>query len=97
MDLLSLVSSKTDKASVGAKASQIEQHPERRIKAAFEQFKEDNLAQYKKDYPGLRLGQYQDKMWKDFQKSDKNPFNQATLACLSSFFYFFRFLEGGVH
>ncbi|KAL8292071.1 hypothetical protein RQP46_001537 [Phenoliferia psychrophenolica] len=80
LDLLTLVNEKTDKAAMGSKAAQtVELHPERRYKAAFEQYKEDNLAEMKKDYPGLRLQQYNDRLHKAFEKSPLNPFNQVTL------------------
>jgi hypothetical protein len=56
--MLNLVGSKTDKASVGAQASKIEVHPERRFRAAFEAWKEEQLPILKKEHPGLRLQQY---------------------------------------
>ncbi|KAK4692831.1 hypothetical protein P7C70_g9047, partial [Phenoliferia sp. Uapishka_3] len=80
LDMLKLVSEKTDKASMGSRAAQtVELHPERRYKAAFEQYKEDMLPEMKKDYPGLRLQQYNDRLHKAFEKSPLNPFNQVTL------------------
>jgi hypothetical protein len=59
LDALALATDRTDKAAVGAKAaSAVDAHPERRFKAAFEAFKESNLPQARKDWPGLRLQQY---------------------------------------
>ncbi|KAI3615874.1 hmg-box variant [Moniliophthora roreri] len=80
LDLLEVVNAKTDKASVGAQAAGIERHPERRFKAAFEAYSERELPQLRKDYPGLRLQQYKDLLYKQFQKSEENPFNQTTVA-----------------
>lgn len=61
--MLTLVGEKTDKAAMGSRAAQtVELHPERRYKAAFEQYREDNLPEMKKDYPGLRLQQYHDRL-----------------------------------
>ncbi|KAI8968689.1 hypothetical protein BD414DRAFT_503996 [Trametes punicea] len=59
-------------------AANIERHPENAdfmraatVKAAFEAYKEP---------PGLRLQQYHDLLYKQFQKSPENPFNQVTVA-----------------
>lgn len=76
LDAMELVNAKSDKASRGAAASQIEKHPERRFKAAFEAYKERELPKIKEDHPGLRLQQYNDALFKSFQKSSENPFNQ---------------------
>jgi len=80
IDLMEVVTAKTDKASVGQAAAGLEKHPERRFKGAFEAYKEAQLPILKDDYPGLRLNQYQDMMYKNFQKSPDNPFNQTVLA-----------------
>ncbi|KAF9036838.1 hypothetical protein BJ165DRAFT_1309682, partial [Panaeolus papilionaceus] len=80
LDLLDVVTAKMDKASVGQQAANIERHPERRFKAAFEAYQERELPNVKKDHPGLRLQQYKDLLYKQFQKSPENPFNQATVA-----------------
>jgi len=80
IDLMEVVTAKTDKASVGQAAAGLEKHPERRFKAAYEAYKEQQLPILKVDYPGLRLQQYQDMMYKNFQKSPDNPFNQTILA-----------------
>ncbi|KAI0344990.1 DUF1014-domain-containing protein [Trametopsis cervina] len=80
LDLLEVVTAKTDKASVGQRAAGIEQHPERRFKAAFEAYKERELPNARADHPGLRLQQYHDLLFKQFQKSPDNPFNQVTVS-----------------
>jgi len=80
LDLLDVVTAKMDKASVGQQAAGIEKHPERRFKAAYEAYKEQELPKLKEDHPGLRLQQYQDMMYKNFQKSPENPFNQQVLS-----------------
>jgi hypothetical protein len=78
--LLEVVNAKTDKAAVGAQAAGIERHPERRFKAAFEAYQERELPRAKQEYPGLRLAQYKDLLFKQFQKSPENPFNQTLVA-----------------
>ncbi|KAK1235761.1 hypothetical protein PQX77_001005 [Marasmius sp. AFHP31] len=80
IDLLEVVNAKMDKASVGTQAAGIERHPERRFKAAFEAYQERELPKAKVDHPGLRLQQYKDLLFKQFQKSPENPFNQAQVA-----------------
>ncbi|KAJ3531299.1 hypothetical protein NM688_g7593 [Phlebia brevispora] len=69
-----------DKASVGQRAAGLEQHPERRFKAAFEAYKERELPNLRAEHPGLRLQQYQELLYKQFQKSPENPFNQVTVS-----------------
>ncbi|KAI5899131.1 DUF1014-domain-containing protein [Schizophyllum commune H4-8] len=80
LDLLEVVTAKMDKASVGSQAAGLERHPERRFKAAFEAYKERELPNLKKEHPGLRMQQMQDILYKQFQKSPENPFNQVTVS-----------------
>ncbi|TCD63979.1 hypothetical protein EIP91_004712 [Steccherinum ochraceum] len=80
IDLLEVVTAKMDKASVGSQAAGLERHPERRFKAAFEAYKEREMPNVRADHPGLRLQQYQELLFKQFQKSPENPFNQVTVA-----------------
>lgn len=80
LDLLEVVTAKMDKASVGQRAADIERHPERRFKAAYAAYEERELPNLKVEHPGLRLQQYKDLLYKQFQKSPENPFNQATVS-----------------
>ncbi|ETW85173.1 hypothetical protein HETIRDRAFT_43144, partial [Heterobasidion irregulare TC 32-1] len=80
LDLLDVVTAKMDKASVGSKAAGIERHPERRFKAAYEAYQERELPNLRVEHPGLRLQQYKDLLYKQFQKSPENPFNQVTVS-----------------
>ncbi|KAH7911897.1 hypothetical protein BJ138DRAFT_1062193 [Hygrophoropsis aurantiaca] len=91
LDLLEVVTAKMDKASVGQQAAGIERHPEVRYIAthyslladshgAFEAYKDRELPKLKEEHPGLRLQQYQDLLYKQFQKSPENPFNQVTIS-----------------
>ncbi|KAG6900357.1 hypothetical protein C0993_011988 [Termitomyces sp. T159_Od127] len=73
LDLLEVVTAKMDKASIGQQAAGIERHPERRFKAAFEAYQERELPKIKIEHPGLRLQQYKDLLYKQFQKSPENP------------------------
>jgi Coiled-coil domain-containing protein 124 /Oxs1 len=80
LDALSIANEKTDTASQGSKAAQLERHPERRFKAAFEAFKEREMTRIKQERPGMRSQQYHDALYKEFQKHPDNPFNQLTVA-----------------
>ncbi|THV01385.1 DUF1014-domain-containing protein [Dendrothele bispora CBS 962.96] len=79
LDLLEVVTAKMDKASVGQQAAGIERHPERRFKAALEAYTERELPNIRRDHPGLRLQQYKELLYKQFQKSPENPFNQVVV------------------
>ncbi|KAF5344280.1 hypothetical protein D9758_012364 [Tetrapyrgos nigripes] len=79
IDLLEVVTAKMDKASVGSQAAGLERHPERRFKAALEAYTERELPNIRRDHPGLRLQQYKELLYKQFQKSPENPFNQAVV------------------
>ncbi|KAI7889937.1 uncharacterized protein EV154DRAFT_445349 [Mucor mucedo] len=72
LDLLSI-------DDTGSKAKDVEKHPERRFKGALAAFEERELPNFKKDYPGLRLSQLKDLIYKAFQKSPENPFNQSNI------------------
>ncbi|CEP11800.1 hypothetical protein [Parasitella parasitica] len=61
------------------KAKDVERHPERRFKAALAAFEERELPNFKKENPGLRLSQLKDLIYKAFQKSPENPFNQTNI------------------
>lgn len=56
----------------------IDRHPERRFKAALAAYEERRLPEMRKENPGLRLQQIKQLIFKEFEKSDENPFNQAT-------------------
>ena len=57
VDLMEAVNVKTDKATVGAQAAEIERHPERRYKAAYEAYVERELPKIKEEVRiGNRLG-----------------------------------------
>ncbi|GMI05284.1 hypothetical protein TrLO_g4093 [Triparma laevis f. longispina] len=53
-------------------------HPEKRMKALHKAFEEKMLTQVKEDFPGLKLRQYQQKIFDMWVKSPENPRNQAS-------------------
>ncbi|KAF7729546.1 hypothetical protein EC973_004220 [Apophysomyces ossiformis] len=76
-----------DLLSIDDKAAQnkdIEKHPERRFKAALEAYTERELPRFKQENPGLRLSQLKELIYKAFQKSPENPFNQANLVAYNA-------------
>jgi len=58
----------------------IDVNPEKRRKAAFEAYLSTNLPRIKEDKPGLRLNQYKNMLFKEFQTSKENPVYAAQLA-----------------
>ncbi len=53
-----------------------EKNPEKRMRAAFTAFQEERLPQLRKENPELKLSQVKEMLWKEWQKSPSNPFNQ---------------------
>ncbi|KAL6452413.1 adh NAD-dependent alcohol dehydrogenase [Candida maltosa Xu316] len=62
----------------GVSNKDIDRHPERRVKAAYNAYEEKRLAEVRKENPGLRLNQIKNLIFKEFQKSPENPMNQDT-------------------
>ena len=62
----------------GTSETQIERHPERRFPAAYAKFEARRLDEVKADksMDGLRLEQKKQRIRKEFERSDENPFNQ---------------------
>ncbi|KAI8603569.1 DUF1014-domain-containing protein, partial [Dissophora ornata] len=83
LDLLTLTGSSTGGSGQApittGKGKDVDRHPERRFKAAFEAYKEREMPNLKKDHPGLRQNQMHDILYKQFQKSPENPFNQTNV------------------
>lgn len=66
--------------SSGRHSDKVDRHPERRFKPALNKYEEDRLPELRKERPGLRLNQYKQLMYEEFQKSPDNPFNQVKAA-----------------
>ncbi|KAK6515838.1 hypothetical protein TWF281_004429 [Arthrobotrys megalospora] len=75
LDALSLTSGSASSAA-------IDRHPERRFKAAYAAYEERRMAEGKADgeWAGLRQNQVKDRIRKEFEKSEENPFNQANIS-----------------
>ncbi|CDH55264.1 hypothetical protein RO3G_03505 [Lichtheimia corymbifera JMRC:FSU:9682] len=75
LDLLSIDDSK--KGPISSK--DVDRHPERRFKAALAAYEEREMTRFKLENPGLRQSQLKQLIYKAFQKSPENPFNQANV------------------
>eukprot|EP00112_Aurelia_sp_Birch-Aquarium-sp1_P011330 Seg2382.3 transcript_id=Seg2382.3/GoldUCD/mRNA.D3Y31 product="Coiled-coil domain-containing protein 124" protein_id=Seg2382.3/GoldUCD/D3Y31 len=69
-DAISVLSVKGDDA-------EIDKHPEKRMKAAYTAFEEENLPRLKAENPNLRLSQLKQLLRKEWIKSPSNPMNQG--------------------
>ena len=45
------------------------------LKALYKEFEEAELVRLKDEHPGLKLSQYKDRCWTNWQKSPANPMN----------------------
>lgn len=61
-------------------AAKVEKHPERRFKAAFAAYEERRLKEMDEDGSGqgLRQNQKRERIRKEFEKHEDNPFNQVS-------------------
>lgn len=56
-----------------------DEHPERRMKAAFRAFEEREFPRIKKDNPSLKFSQWKQLLWGEWQKSPENPVLRAKM------------------
>lgn len=52
-----------------------DKHPEKRLKALFKAYEAANLPRIKAENPSLRLSQWKQILFKEWQKSPDNPLN----------------------
>ncbi|XP_021346194.1 coiled-coil domain-containing protein 124-like [Mizuhopecten yessoensis] len=64
---------------LSVKEPEIDMHPEKRVKAAYQKYEDERLPQLKKVNPNLRLSQLKQMLRKDWMKSPENPFNQRLM------------------
>ncbi|CAN0299066.1 unnamed protein product [Ascophyllum nodosum] len=64
----------------GGAGAGAERHPEKRMKAALLAYEERELPRLKEEKPGLKLRQYKEMIFQQFQKSPENPINRARAA-----------------
>jgi len=56
--------------------SQLDKHPEKRLKAAYLAYESEQLPTLRLENPGLKLSQLKEIIWKQWQKAPENPLNQ---------------------
>lgn len=64
-------------AALTIKEEEADKHPEKRMKAAWKAYEERTLPLLKQERPNLKMSQYRDMLWKQWQKAPDNPLNQA--------------------
>ncbi|XP_033749935.1 coiled-coil domain-containing protein 124-like isoform X1 [Pecten maximus] len=64
---------------LSVKEPEIDMHPEKRVKAAYQKYEDERLPQLKKENPNLRLSQLKQMLRKDWMKSPENPLNQRLM------------------
>ena len=62
----------------------VDRHPEKRMKAAFEDFESVRLPQLKSENPSMRLSQLKQMLRKEWQKHPDNPLNRAMAAAAAA-------------
>ncbi|XP_077989057.1 coiled-coil domain-containing protein 124-like [Glandiceps talaboti] len=67
-------------AVLSVREPKLEKHPEKRIKAAYAKYEEENLPKLKAENPNMRLSQLKQMLKKDWMKSPENPMNQQSQA-----------------
>jgi len=55
---------------------ELERHPERRRRKAFEEYFDEHLPEYRKLYPTMNRQQIKNKLFKEFQAAEENPMNK---------------------
>lgn len=58
-------------------SEEVDKHPEKRLKAAYNAFEEKRLKELKEENPTLRLSQLKQMIFKEWQKSPENPLNMV--------------------
>lgn len=56
-----------------------DKHPEKRAKAAYQKYIDDQMPNIKVEFPGLKRSQYLEIIHKNWKKAPENPFNQDYL------------------
>lgn len=67
--------------TVGGDDNKIDKHPERRFKAAYAAFEERRLREMEEtgEGQGLRMNQRKERLRKEFERSEENPFNAVSV------------------
>ena len=52
-----------------------DRHPEKRMKAAYQKFEDERMAELKIEYPTLKMSQLKEKIWKEVRNIRQYQFN----------------------
>jgi len=66
-------------AALSINPQELDRHPERRMKAAYQAFEDANLPRLKAENSNMRLSQLKQLLKKDWMKSPENPLNQRSM------------------
>uniref|UniRef100_A0A6B2E8P9 Putative coiled-coil domain-containing protein n=1 Tax=Phlebotomus kandelakii TaxID=1109342 RepID=A0A6B2E8P9_9DIPT len=63
-------------AALSVKEDITDKHPEKRMKAAFKAFEEENMTRIKLDNPTMKMSQWKQLLFKEWTRSPQNPMNK---------------------
>merc|ERR1719516_17896 len=66
--------------SINSNSPAVDKHPEKRMKAAYEEFEKLRLPELKQEYGNMRLSQLKQMLRKEWQKHPNNPLNRQLAA-----------------
>ena len=66
--------------SINPNSPGVDKHPEKRMKAAYEDFENQRLPELKMEYGNMRLSQLKQMLRKEWQKHPDNPLNKQLAA-----------------
>ena len=66
--------------SINTNSPAVDKHPEKRMKAAFEEFEKKRLPELKQENGNMRLSQLKQMLRKEWQKHPENPLNKQLAA-----------------
>eukprot|EP00088_Acartia_fossae_P060613 TRINITY_DN7260_c0_g1_i3.p1 TRINITY_DN7260_c0_g1~~TRINITY_DN7260_c0_g1_i3.p1 ORF type:complete len:236 (-),score=95.82 TRINITY_DN7260_c0_g1_i3:209-916(-) len=72
-EAIAVLSLKDNGGESGGGGPAVDKHPEKRMKAAYEEFEKSRLPQLKKENPNMRLSQLKQMLRKEWQKHPDNP------------------------
>merc|ERR1719427_1785813 len=71
--------------SEGEATTALDKHPEKRMKAAYEEFEKSRLPELKKENPNMRLSQLKQMLRKEWQKHPDNPLIKQLASMMSRY------------
>jgi len=69
-----------EKLTIDSGVKFVDQHPERRMKAAYKAYESSQMPLLKEEFPTLKYSQLKERLWQNWLKSPENPIVQAKKA-----------------